>query len=246
MDLFGRSIDWPALCSERLLVLGLGGGSDAIAAYAIASLLGDSVAYANTKRELEADLIRISPRIAKLDDGAVVRGKTKIERRLPRGPLGSPLIVAVDDDGDALARELVALGFDCIVGVDLGGDSLDDSPHGNRGRDRQMVDVLRRTGLRATLLVLAPGADGQLSQARLDALLAAELEAGRYRGVLSLEPLLPALREHGRALVETRTPNIICRAFDLPADPVAVPRGCKPIVPRRWLTSGFAFELSAR
>src|SRR5580765_4294194 len=113
----------------------------------------------------------------------------------------------------------------------------------SRASSGSISAAIRSTTARTAI---AAGADGQLSQARLEALLAAELEAGRDRGVLSLEPLLPTLREHGRALDETRTPNIICRAFDLPADPVVVPRGCKPIVPRRWLTSGFAFELSAR
>jgi hypothetical protein len=51
------------------------------------------------------------------------------------------------------------------------------------------------------------------------------------------------LREHGRELGAGRTPNIICRAFDDPSDPVEVPRGCHPQVPRRWLTTGFVFDV---
>jgi hypothetical protein len=191
-DIFARRFAWPDLRGQRTLAIGLGGGSDAITAYAIAHLLDADVAYGNTKHELDADLVQISPRIARLDERAVVRGKTKIERRLPRGPLGSPLVFALprDEAPDALARELAALAFDLVIGVDTGGDVLDGSTHGSRGRDRRMLDVIRQLDVPALLVVVALGADGQQPRDWLEMAMEAEVAAGRYRGAFSLEPLL--------------------------------------------------------
>jgi hypothetical protein len=228
---------WPDPTGERVLVLGLGGGSDAICAYAIAHGLGPDVAYGNTKHALDDDLVRISPRIGRIPDGAPLRGTTKIERRLPRGAHGSPLVLAHATETYKLTDELAALAFDRVIGVDTGGDALDTT---SNGRDRRMLDVLRGLDVPVLLAVLAPGADGQLSREVLDRALVA---TDRYRGAFSLAPYLPILREHGRALGEERTPNIICRAFDHDTDPVEVPRGRRPHIPRAWLMHGFVFAL---
>lgn len=186
--LFAATFSWPDLKNQRVLVVGLGGGSDAICAHAIARGLGPDVAYANTKHALEHDLIRVSPHIGWLPDGAAIRGSTKIERRLPRGPHNSPLVLACarDEPTDALARELAALAFDRVIGVDTGGDVLDTTPRGNRGRDRRMVEVLRRLAVPVLVAVLAPGSDGQQSSEALQSALLAEVAAGRYRGAFSL------------------------------------------------------------
>lgn len=244
---FSTEFAWPDLRDRRVLVLGLGGGSDAICAYAIASSLGPDVAYGNTKHALDTDLSPISPHIGRIPDAAPVRGTTKIERRLPRGPDGSPLVLACerDEPTDALVTELTALAFDHVIGVDTGGDALDTSERGQRGRDRRMVDVLRRLGVPVLLVVIAPGCDGQQSRDTLEVALRGEHAAGRHRGAFSLEPVLPILREHGRELGAERTPNIICRAFDEDTDPVEIPRGRRPRIPRAWLTSAVVFDIAA-
>ena len=126
----------------------------------------------------------------------------------------------------------------------MGGDALDATPRGDRGRDRRMLDVLRSLGVPAQLAVIALGCDGQQSREALHAALQVELATGRYRGAFSLEPYVPTFREHGRDLGAQRTPNIICHAFDDPTDPVEVPRGRRPRIPRSWLTSGFVFDLA--
>lgn len=189
-----------------MLALGLGGGADSITAYALARMLGEHVAYGNTKH---------------------APGETAIERRLPRGPQGSPLVLTV---GGMLPD------FELIIGVDTGGDVLDGSPKGERGRDRRMLHAIESRS--CLIAVIAPGADGQLAPERLAPL----LERG---APFSLEPLVPILREHGAQLAPHRTPNVICRAFDSPDDPVEVPRGRRPKVPRAWLKTGWVFPVSA-
>lgn len=238
--LFAKPFTWPEVANERVLVLGLGGGSDAICAYAIAQPLG--AAYGNTKHALDADLVRVSSRIGRLPGDVEIRGTTKIERRLPRGPHGSPLVLACprDEETVTLSAELRALAFDRVIGIDTGGDVLDGTVRGARGRDRRMLEVLRGLGVPALVAVIAPGSDGQQSR---EALGTALLATAGYRGVFSLEPYVPILREHGRELGAERTPNIICRAFDSETDPVEVPRGRRPHIPRAWLTSAFVFDV---
>lgn len=251
-DLLAQPFEWPDVRDLRTLVVGIGGGSDAIVAFAIARMLDSgptgAVAYANAKHDLDEDLIEISPRIGRLPDDAPIRGRTKIERRLPRGPLGSPLILALgrDDDDGGLLTGLSAFEPDRVIAVDTGGDALDARPRAARGRDRRMLATLRRLGVPTLLVVVAPGADGQMSSSALETACAAEHDAGRFRGGFSLEPLLSTLREHGRALGGARTPNIIACAFDDPTDPVEIPRGCRPRIPRRWLMSGLVFEASTQ
>lgn len=244
--LLATRFSWPDLAGQRALVVGLGGGSDAITAYAIARGLGAHVAYANTKHALDADLILLSPHIGRLPDRAPIAGTTKIERRLPRGPHGSPLVLACgrDEPTAALARELAALAFDCVIGVDTGGDALDTSWRGSRGRDRRMVDVLGGLGVPVLLAVVAPGSDGQQSRDAIEAAIDAAHAAGRYLGAFSLAPYVPILRDHGRYLGADRTPNIICQAFDDARDPVEVPRGQRPRIARSWLTSGLVFAIA--
>ena len=197
---------FPEVTGKRVLALGLGGGADAVTAYALACVLGADVAYGNTKH---------------------APGETPIERRLPRGPHGSPLVLTV---GGELPQ------FELIIGVDTGGDVLDTSPRGEKGRDRRMLHAIKHR--EAVVVVVAPGADGQLAPERLAPM-------DEHGTPFSLEPLLPFLREHGAQLATHRTPNIICRAFDEPTDPVEIPRGRRPKVPRAWLTTGYVFSIAA-
>ena len=142
----------PSLASPRRgLVLGMGGGCDVFAAYAIAQAWAaqekSEVLYANCigARKLPDDhvpitphLYRLAPAAVPLEPGDEAYGSTRLENSVPRGPDGSPLLFIVPRKGsdgaileevtaenkEAICGAISALRLDYIIAVDLGGDSL--------------------------------------------------------------------------------------------------------------------------
>ena len=243
---------------RKLLLLGLGGGCDAITAFALSGLFGrgaDSVVYANTKtadvgavEPITEHLLRVSGPL--LDPGRKVphRGRTWIDHSVPRHPNGSPWIVLLSDEAaSALVGEIRSQGFDLLVGVDTGGDSIArKNGRGHLGRDQRMLAVLRRVGLPLLHVVAAPGCDGETSYDDLRGVMADAAADGRYRGCFDLAPILPAFQTFRGSLGPTRTPRIILDAAEgalvSPRDGwVRVPRGREPVVPISWLTTAFVF-----
>ena len=135
----------------RGLVLGMGGGCDVFAAFALARAwaggVSGEVLYGNciSPRPLPnghtlitPHLVRCPPDIVALTPGDEAYGSTRLEESLPRGPDGSPLLFVVPSKGggDATVEEvtrensaamgtaLTALNLDVILAVDCGGDSL--------------------------------------------------------------------------------------------------------------------------
>src|SRR5262249_58169731 len=136
-----------------------GGGGAVVAAFAVAGWSGGgaaSVFKANTKAADGGAVEPITPHLFRvtgplLDPGRKVprRGRTWIDHSVPRSPNGSPWIVLLRDDAASdLVGELRSQGFDLLVGVDAGGDSIArKGGRGHRGRDQRMLAVLRRTGV---------------------------------------------------------------------------------------------------
>jgi Protein of unknown function (DUF1152) len=175
-------------------------------------------------------------------------GRAWIDHGVPRGPQGSPWIVRLEDGAEGvLADEIRSLGFELIVGVDTGGDSIARKRgRGPRGRDQRMLGVLRQTGVPLLHVVVAPGSDGEASWDDLRSVFQEHAAAGRYRGCFALGPILPVLRALGGNLSPTRTPQLILAAAEgrlarTDAGRVVVPRGRKPAVPASWLTTAFVF-----
>lgn len=248
---------FPAVAGRSVFVLGLGGGCDVITAYAVSTLLDGSsarVVYGNTKvgnvgpvEEVTPHVVRVAGPLPEPGTRPRGRGHAAIDHAVPRNEHGSPLIVRLDDEAAelALVDEIRSLDFDLIVGVDAGGDSI--AARDDDERDRRMLRVLLRTGVRVLHIVVAPGCDGESSVADLRAALEERLAAGTYRGCFGLEPLLPVLRAQSAGLDESRTPRIILRAADgeltrTHDGSVIVPRGCNPVVPPAWLANAFVFE----
>jgi hypothetical protein len=146
-----------------------------------------------------------------------------------------------------LVGEIRSLGFDVLIGVDTGGDSIADKDgRGRLGRDQRMLRVLRQTGLPVFHVVVAPGSDGEASWNDLQTVFARNADEGLYAGCFSLERFLPIYRLHRPGLGPTRTPQIILAAAEdrllhHPSGRVIVPRGRKPAVPQSWLLHGFVF-----
>jgi hypothetical protein len=91
-----------------------------------------------------------------------------------------------------LPEEIRSLGFDVLVGVDTGGDSIaHKGGKGHRGRDQRMLRVLGQAGLSVLHVVVAPGSDGESASEDLEAAFACHAAAGRFAGCFSLDPILP-------------------------------------------------------
>ncbi|HYT91662.1 MAG TPA: DUF1152 domain-containing protein [Gemmataceae bacterium] len=257
VELLQQQFVFPEVTGQKVLVLGLGGGCDIITAYAVSRLLdvahAKGVIYGNTKKEDDGHLERVTEHIRRFSGPAVAlgsgrtHGTTRIDQSVPRGDDGCPFVFLLSSKGaeEMLPGEIQQLGFDRLIGVDTGGDSLAGR---EGGRDRRMLRVLQRTGLPLLHIVIAPGSDGESSYKKMNCALGSALDGGRYRGCFSLVPVLETIRSLSGALTPGRTPRIILAAADgqLPGDGgrVIVPRGCKPAVPLEWLTHGFAFALA--
>jgi hypothetical protein len=249
---------FPPLAGRSVFVLGLGGGCDVITALAVSTLLDGSAArivYGNTKVDGIGPVERLTPHIGRVaspppEPGRKQRGcgRAALDHAVPRDRHGSPWIVQLADDvaEHDLPGELASLGFDLLVGVDAGGDSIASKRgKGHRGRDQRILGVLRRTGVPVVHVVVAPGCDGESSVDDLGRAMAQHAAAGRYRGCFALAPLLPVLRSLSGGLNEMRTPRIMLAAADgllqRDGDKMIVPRGCKPAVPAVWLATAYVF-----
>ena len=239
--------------NRSVLVVGIGGGSDIIAAYGISTLVTGAVkvAYGNTKPRGSArpslphgnlSLVRTvtdwAPDPREIDK----HGTANIDHTVPRGADGCPFLFILEDgEHDALADEIGRMGYDLIVAVDIGGDSLNDDPSDAKEdrRDQEMLAVLEQTGIELVRLVMAPGIDGESRTGALDAPM-----RDRVSNSFSLEPLIPVLAKYGAALKPDRTPNLICRAAageleEVEPGLIRVPRDKRPLVPLEWLLHGY-------
>lgn len=136
---------------ERILVLGIGGGCDVFAAYALSKHIGQlhrkaTVLYGNTKtfgKRQKPAALRLVQKMEYLwsvpkDVVPIVaegKGFCALELGCPRGPEGSPLIFVLPahskdleertaENVDAVVSALQSLHVDLVVGVDCGGDSI--------------------------------------------------------------------------------------------------------------------------
>jgi hypothetical protein len=259
-QLLATPFTFPEVAGRNVFVLGLGGGCDIITAYAVSTLLDGTsarIVYGNTKTGKVGPVEEVTPHVVRVastlpEPGSKPQGcgKAALDHSVPRNPNGSPWIVRLEGEEAerALVGEIRSLGFDLIIGVDAGGDSI--ASRGGRARlerDQRMLNILVQTGTPILHVVVAPGCDGECDVEDLYRALDARLTTGRYRGCFALDPLLPILRSLSGGLKESRTPRIILRAADgqlarTSGGRTVVPRGCNPVVPSAWLAHAFVFE----
>jgi hypothetical protein len=256
-----RPFSFPDLTGQKVFLLGLGGGCDVILAYALGQILPTrlgTLVVGNTKERTADSLELFTPHLARLRrdpptrTGRRAHGTNVIDQGVPPGDEGCPWIVVLPEDVDEreVVREIQAQQFDFLLGIDTGGDSLVGSAEsGDDGRDKRMLRVLRATGLPLLLVIAAPGSDGESTCSAVQEMFHTQERLGLYRGSFSLEPTFPILRQFSPSLGPTRTPRIILSAADgllatNAAGRVVVPRGCRPSLPREWLTHAFAFAVS--
>merc|ERR1711933_639850 len=119
----------------------------------------------------------------------------------------------------------MSMNVNLVVGVDCGGDSLSGGVEGKQnieaGRDRQMLNCVRASGIPFVHVVLGPGCDGETEEPAMKACCASLAAEGFLQGVFSVQPLFDDMVTHcnTQALHSNRTPNLMWRAHtrDLPS-----------------------------
>lgn len=224
---------------------------------------------------LTRSLYRVPPTPVPLANGNEGYGTTILEGSVsPRGDEGSPLLIVVPRDGKsklplaqvtsenvaAIGDALDHLRVDCVLAVDLGGDSLTggiDYEGGSFefGRDRQVLHALAASGRRVVQLVFGPGCDGESSIAAMQTAVQKAADDGSLIGVLPLtEELVPEMARMAANLSASRTPNILARAAAHVADgaeqaggaPLCVieRHGNRAEIPWSWLTVALALKIT--
>jgi len=250
----------PRLSGQRVLVVGIGGGSDAIMAYALAAHLqhtaGASGIYGSTTRghDLPATEAMLSASggvacapylwslqgqpVALTSGQGAVPGSVTIDNSLPRGNDGSPLLcvlpASTDSDGlQALTASIRQLGVDRIFAVDAGGHVFRQ----RAGRDVRMLGLLTDVGCPVTLAVFGPGCGGSAELSTLIEYVRERDRARRYEGCMRINPLVPLIAPLAAGLAPDRTPNMMLDAAHRPDSmPVRVRRGANPTIPAGWLS----------
>lgn len=262
-DFLAVPFQFPSVEAKRVLVAGVGGGCDIITAYALAEQLRagqpQALVYANTKRRIHHGLTHVTKHIFSIPRWmralrflATKRNATRIEQRVPPGDEGSPWLLHLSKHRDSrqrLAEELAEQGFDLIIAVDTGGDSVAESAtSGERGTDKLMVAALKSLGTPFLLVVAGPGCDGEAPFEDLAQAFEQLRSEGRYAGCFSLGPMLTAFAAYGAPLEDIRTTNVILAAHEKRLEKAAqrgsfiVPRGVRPAIPAAWLLRAFVFQ----
>lgn len=241
--LLGRRFVWDTYLSQRkrVLVLGMGGGCDVFAAYAVALQIGNkfpsaTVLYGNCisprnldgHQQLAAHLFAVPAGDPVVLEDKGYYGTTMLEQSLPRGPEGSPLLFVVPkktgkieevsrENQQSLLQSLQKVAPDFVIGVDNGGDSLtggiDFESDPELGRDRQVLRALSKSGVSFLHLVAGPCCDGESTEAEMRRAMTAADEVGSYLGSFSLADTLPSMFKLSSQLDASRTPNVMHSAL---------------------------------
>jgi hypothetical protein len=262
-DLFGIPFKYPDLKGKNVLILGLGGGCDIFSAYVVKKHIEDmgtkKIIYGNSHTKVHDDMKKLSPLIGRVGDTIIDLGDNpffshiNLEKSTPRGDDGCPFIFCLPSEAHVpqLAHEIQKLGFDYILAVDTGCDSIASSEYsGKFGLDAFMMKVIEQTKIPTTLIILGPGCDGESDAKTIEEALIKTAIDEQYLGCFYLDTFEPIFEDLTAALPFYRTPVIISHAvqkYRRNGDHLeAVPRGIEPKIPLKWLTHGFAFQLKSK
>lgn len=259
---------------KRVLCVGLGGGCDIITAYVVAKRLpglSKDVAWANAKRNTsglsavtdDGHIWRV-PHHNPLEAGVNTYGTCLIDASVPQGPHGSPLVLRIpyiaksgqamcDADRNAIEETLrsiglavASLGFDAVIGVDAGGDSvtggIDHDGDPTLGTDQMTLRALQHSGLPLLMVVCGFGSDGESTAEQIKAAIEAEEAAGRVLGVVAMDAGWAAdFAQMSAGLGQTRTPAIMAAALAASEanGTMVVDRGIRPTIPTALLSVAF-------
>eukprot|EP01124_Arcella_intermedia_P008236 TRINITY_DN15172_c0_g1_i1.p1 TRINITY_DN15172_c0_g1~~TRINITY_DN15172_c0_g1_i1.p1 ORF type:complete len:281 (+),score=54.94 TRINITY_DN15172_c0_g1_i1:10-852(+) len=253
---------------KKILVVGLGGGCDVISAYVFAKTLlraspGAVVIVADTKESAVGGIqpltrsdgtpfstVFVVPPTSPFKDTPHHLRYYALAMTLPKDEWNSPWVFLLKDHEEALKKEISSLGFDLIIGLDAGGDSLvEEAESGVDGKDKRMLKLLKSTGVPLVHIILGFGSDGESTEEEIMKALKIATLNGSYKGMIDLDGMVPLFRSHCSGwLANTRTPMIISNAIEgtkldrRAGNKVRLDRGRNPIIPILWLQKGFVFD----
>eukprot|EP00759_Apiculatamorpha_spiralis_P031797 PhF_6_TR33582/c0_g1_i2/m.49010 len=230
----------PIFQTGKLLVVGMGGGCDVITAYVVSQCLpglSKNVAWGNTKRTSDGTVdlnpphqyFRHVPTHVPLEAGKDYYGTVGIDASVPQGPHDSPLITVLprpktrndrvpEEILQEMGKDMATLGFDGVVAVDAGGDSLtggiDHNGDPSTGTDQMMARVVKYSGLPCIMVVCGLGSDGESAMETITSHIEQETTAGTLIGVESMLTWAPLFRQMSVGLEDYRTPCLMAEACE--------------------------------
>jgi len=220
------------------LVIGIGGGSDVVGAFGIASILKskspkNNIDYALCVSEKENynGFEQINHFLHKRTEKSIddkqkqshslilVSKMSEFDKHLPKPYLISrpkPSNKNQNEITNAINSALLRIKPTNIIAVDLGGDSLTCGIDGNEfGFDRTGIKALQEIGIPFTYLVLGLGCDGESTIEMLQNSIAREVKQNSVLGSFRLDKIIEQMLPISKNLLaDNRTPNIIANAYN--------------------------------
>ena len=264
----------PSVGKKKILVFGIGGGSDIVGAYSIASMLQkknseSEIVYGlcvSQKHDYEGferindGLFKRSPFLSDMDlENHHSSLKLTIEMNQFDENLPAPyLIVRPKMNSDKILKvfqeSLKYIEPDIVYAVDLGGDSLTCGIEDESGFDRTGLKALKDTGIPFIHLVLGLGCDGESKMDSMMNAIEKMKEKELFFGAFNLSQEIDLMTPISTLLLDKyRTPNIMVSANedivnnpDKSTETIIIPRHINPEIPLRWLVTGIAMDGKSR
>jgi len=237
--LFSQKFDFPVMKNKKVLVIGIGGGSDVVSAFGISKFLKE----ANPSAKISYG-VSVSPKkkyegFEKSSDWLYKRkpyNKLEITRYLHHtlslvvkmqefDNNDQPLLIVRPKYEEKLTvkehqkqvasifkETLNILNPDVIIAVDGGGDSLTGGVSDNVERefDRTGIRALQAYGKPFLYIIVGPGCDGESTKEMLKGAVKHEIQSNSYLGYFDLSPIICNWEElSSKLLKDDRTPNIM-------------------------------------
>jgi hypothetical protein len=239
-DLFPKHFDkrFELSVNQNTLVIGIGGGSDVIGAFGIASILKSKSPKCNidyalcvSEKENYNGFEQINRFLHKRTEKSInseqkqshslilVRKMSEFDKHLSNPYLISrpkPSNQNQNEITNAINLALLQIRPTNIIAVDLGGDSLTCGVDGNEfGFDRTGIKALQEIGIPFIYLVLGLGCDGESTIEMLQNSIEREVEQNSVLGSFRLDKIIEQMSPLSKKLLkDNRTPNIIVDAYE--------------------------------
>lgn len=235
---FLKSFDFKLNGTENVFIVGVGGGSDVIGAFGVATML--QYKYPKSKiyyglcvsekknyygfKKINNSLYQRIPNTQETNDELHHSLKLIKEMENFDNHLSSPYLIPrpkINQDKSnqneinlAIQNAINELNPDILYAIDLGGDSLTCGIDGNEfGFDRTGLKALQQLNKPFIYLVLGLGCDGESTMEMILQSIENEFKVGALLGELDLDEIISFMQPVSKILLdENRTPNIIANA----------------------------------
>lgn len=255
--------------SCNLLIIGIGGGSDIVGAYALGKFLKETnpsatinIAVAVTPKsdydgfdKLQENLYQVNsnqvPDLSELHHTLqLIKEIYNCDKSFspyvlvrPKYRIDTDISIHQKEVSEAIGKSISSLNPDFIIATDNGGDSLTGgiSENVEKEFDRTGIRALQKFGKPFEYIVFGPGCDGESTKEMI--LASIEQEKHSFKGTFSIAEIakLWSLISE-RFLPKDRTPNIILSALKQSNQEIEIPRHRKPFIPVEWLKVGIVFD----